>query len=241
MKIWTCVSSPRSGPRNAWMRIKNVNGASVWAKFGIFSAPSKWFPVAIGDLEETWLSQYDPATKQQSVEWRHIGSPRPKKFRVRKSAGKVLASILLGIKTASSSLIIFQRTKLSTWSITHLCWCNWRTFWRRNTAGMSPSGSCICTTMPGSPGTCNPEETGLPELPLSWSPTLFSGSGPDGLQPIPWTERTIELSPFFVRRGGHSCRRDVAVRTIFWFFLSVLQKLEQRAKKYIELRGEYVE
>jgi len=27
------------------------------------------------------------------MEWRHNGSPRPKKFRVQKSAGKVLASI----------------------------------------------------------------------------------------------------------------------------------------------------
>jgi len=27
------------------------------------------------------------------MEWRHSGSPRPKKFRVQKSAGKVLASI----------------------------------------------------------------------------------------------------------------------------------------------------
>jgi len=30
---------------------------------------------------------------QQSMEWRHSGSPRPKKFRVQKTAGKVLASI----------------------------------------------------------------------------------------------------------------------------------------------------
>ena len=35
----------------------------------------------------------DPETKQQSVEWRHSGSPPPKKFRVQKSGGKVLASI----------------------------------------------------------------------------------------------------------------------------------------------------
>jgi len=27
------------------------------------------------------------------MEWRHSGSPRPKKFRVQKSAGKVVASI----------------------------------------------------------------------------------------------------------------------------------------------------
>jgi len=29
------------------------------------------------------------------MEWRHSGSPRPKKLRVQKSAGKVLASIFL--------------------------------------------------------------------------------------------------------------------------------------------------
>jgi len=42
-------------------------------------------------MNETWLYHYDPETKQQSMEWRHSGSPRPKKFRVQKSAGKVLA------------------------------------------------------------------------------------------------------------------------------------------------------
>jgi len=44
-------------------------------------------------MDETWLYHYDPETKQQSVEWRHGGSPRPKKFRVQNSVGKVLASI----------------------------------------------------------------------------------------------------------------------------------------------------
>ena len=27
-------------------------------------------------MEETWLYHYDPETKQQSMEWRHSGSPR---------------------------------------------------------------------------------------------------------------------------------------------------------------------
>jgi len=44
--------------------------------------------------DETWLYHYDPETKQQWIEWQHSGSPRPKKFRVQKSAGKVLASIV---------------------------------------------------------------------------------------------------------------------------------------------------
>jgi len=29
-------------------------------------------------LDETWLYHYDPETKQQSMEWRHSGSPRAK-------------------------------------------------------------------------------------------------------------------------------------------------------------------
>ena len=33
-------------------------------------------------MDETWLYHYDPETKQQSMEWRHSGSPRPKTFRV---------------------------------------------------------------------------------------------------------------------------------------------------------------
>ena len=97
-----------------------------------------------------------------------------------------------GIKTASSPLIIFQRAKLSTQRIIHLCWCNWRTFWRKNAAGWEghQGGLVLAWQWPSSQGTCNPEETGLPGLPVSWSPTLFSGSGPVGLPPVPWTEKT---------------------------------------------------
>jgi len=47
-------------------------------------------------MDKTWLYHYDPETKKQSMEWRHRGSPCPKKFRVQKSAGKDLASIFLG-------------------------------------------------------------------------------------------------------------------------------------------------
>jgi hypothetical protein len=43
-------------------------------------------------------------------------------------------------------LIIFQRAKLSTRSITYLCWCIWKTFWRKIAAVSSPSGSYSCTS-----------------------------------------------------------------------------------------------
>ena len=53
-------------------------------------------------------------------------------------------------------LIIFQRAKLSTRSITHLCWCSWRTFWRKNAAVRSPRGSCSCMTVPRLTGRLQP-------------------------------------------------------------------------------------
>ena len=74
-------------------------------------------------LDETWLYHYDPETEQQSMEWRHSGSPAPKNSECKNPLGK-FSPRFFGIKTASSSLIIFQRAKLLTWSITHLCWCN---------------------------------------------------------------------------------------------------------------------
>jgi len=47
----------------------------------------------LATIEETWLYHYDPETKHQSMQWRHSGLSRSKKFRVQKSAGKFLASI----------------------------------------------------------------------------------------------------------------------------------------------------
>jgi len=73
-------------------------------------------------------------------------------------------------------------------------------------------------------GSCSSEGTGLPGLPKSWLPTLFPGSGPVGLPPVPWTEKIIDSWPFFVRSGGHCCRGDLVGQTNFWFFFWVACK-----------------
>jgi len=238
MKIWTCGSSPQSGSRNAWTRIKKVNGASRLSNFwNIFGRDPNDFLSRLVTMNETWL-YHDPETKQQSIEWWHTGSPRPKKFRVQKSAGKVLASIrFFGIKTVSSSLIIFHKAKLWTRSITHLYWCIWRTFWRKNAAGSSPRGSCTCTTVPRLTGQLQPRKN-WPSSVLITHPILRIWPRRTTTCSLDW-KITIERSPFFVLRG-HCCRGDLVGRKIFWIFLSGLQNLEQRAKQCIDLLGEYV-
>ena len=76
---------------------------------------------------------------------------------------------------------------------------------------------------------------------MSSSPTLFPGPGPVGLPPVPWTEKQLK-GPLF------SSDVEVIAAAETWldgqsseFFFEWLAKLEQRAKKCIELRGEYVE
>jgi len=86
-------------------------------------------------------------------------------------------------------------------------------------------GLVLVRHCPGSPGTCISEETGLPGLPMSSSPTLFSEPSPVGLPPLPWTGKIIDRSPLFIRQEGHCCRGDLFGRTIFWFFFEWLAKV----------------
>ena len=45
---------------------------------------------ALVTCDESWIYCYDPETKRQSSQWKHAGSPRPKKARQRKSTHKLL-------------------------------------------------------------------------------------------------------------------------------------------------------
>jgi len=176
-------------------------------------------------MDETWLYHYDPETKQQSMEWWYSGLPHPKKFRVQKSTGKVLALIFWdqdGILLIDylpkgqtinaeyySSLLVQMKDILKEK-------CRWE---------CDQGGLVLAWQHSHSPGTCNPVQTGLPGLPMSWSPTLFSGSGSVGIPSVPWTEKKIERQPFFVQCGGHSCCVDLVGWTTFWIFFKWLAKV----------------
>ena len=138
-------------------------------------------------MDKTCSYRYDPQAKQQTMYWRHRGLPSPKKIPSVQSAENSSPGFF-GNKTASSSLIIFQSARIATRCITHPCWCNWGTFWRENPLGFSPMWFCSCTTMHRFTGHLQPRKTSLPEHPISWPPTIFSGSGPVGLPPPTWSE-----------------------------------------------------
>ena len=49
-------------------------------------------------VDETWVHYYEPENKAQSRQWVGPGSPRPKKFKMQSSAGKVMATVFLDAK-----------------------------------------------------------------------------------------------------------------------------------------------
>jgi histone-lysine N-methyltransferase SETMAR len=43
--------------------------------------------------DESWAHHYEAETKRQSMQWHHLGSPSPKKFKCSQSAGKVMITV----------------------------------------------------------------------------------------------------------------------------------------------------
>ena len=183
-----------------------------------------------------------PGDKERINGVAHSGTPRPQKFRVQKSAGKFLASNLFRTRQhtphwLSSNGPNYQQGVLliSAGAI------EGHFEGKTQTAGRSPRGSCSCTTMP--------QLTVHLQTRRNWRPWASNVLITHPILQI-WPRRnttcslelkTIECSPFFVRRGGNCCRGHLVGRTTYWFSLISLQKLVQRAKKCVKPRGEHVE
>ena len=201
----------------------------VWATFGIFSARSKWFPV--GRDWWTWTKPgYITMTRRQSNnQWSGGIAAHP-------TPPQKIPSAKIRWK---SSLLDFFRSRRHT---PHWLSSKGPTYQRRvllvsadategHFEGKTPQedhqgGLVLARQCLGSPGTCNAEETGIPGLPMSWTPTLFSRSGPVGLPPVRWIEKQL--------KGRHfSSDAEVISAAETWLdgqppdiFLSILQKLE---------------
>lgn len=51
--------------------------------------------------DEVWLHHFDPETKQQSIEWHHVSSPKTKKALT--STGKVMGTVSWDIEGFSGT------------------------------------------------------------------------------------------------------------------------------------------
>jgi len=180
-------------------------------------------------MDETWLCHYDPETKRQSVEWRHSGSPRPKKFRVQKSAVKVLATIFFWDQDGILLIDYLPNGQTINAECYSSLLVQMKDVLKENAAGRSRTGPCSCTAMPRLTGHLQPRRnwpTWASNVLLT-HPILRIWPRQTTTCSLDW-KKTIERSPFFVRRGDRCCRGDLVGRTTFWILFEFLAKV--RAK-----------
>ena len=78
----------------------------------VYIANPEDFHTRLVTEDETWLHHWNPDTKKESMQWKHPGSPQPKKFLTQPSASKVMAMvfwdskgiILIDYKPAGTSI-----------------------------------------------------------------------------------------------------------------------------------------
>ena len=247
MKIWQCESSPLSGSWNAWTRIKNVYGASRLEQLLEFlGARSKWFPIGRDWWPWTKPGYITMTQRQSNNQWSGgiaTHSSPPQKFRVQKSARKVLTCLdFLGSRRhppdwSFSKGPNYQREVLliSSGAIEgHL-------------EGKTPLGGKVTK------GVLLAHDNAPVDRALATQKKMaYLGfqcldhphSSPDLGQPDYHLFPGLKEKQLNIRHFWSDVEVIAVAET--WldgqlsdFFLSGLQKLEQGANRFIELRGEY--
>jgi len=117
-------------------------------------------------MDETWLYRYDPETKQQSMEWRNSGSPQPKIFRVQKSTGKVLASIFWD-RDGIFLIDYLPKGQIINAEYYSSLLMQLKDILKEKRRGkFTKAVLFLHDNAPAQRGKCNPEENGLPGLPM---------------------------------------------------------------------------
>ena len=71
------------------------------------------FLLRLVTVGETWFHYYEPENKAQSRQWVGPGSPRPKKFKIQPSAGKVIATVVWDAKSVIMLDFLPKRSTIS--------------------------------------------------------------------------------------------------------------------------------
>jgi len=175
-------------------------------------------------MDETWLYHCDPETKQQSMEWRHSGPPRPKKFQVQKSDRKILASIFWD---QNGILLIDYLPKGQTINAQYYSslLVQLKDILKVKRRGKVTKGFLFLHyNAPAHRPLATQKKLAYLVFQCLDHPRYFPDLVPSDYHLFPGLKKTIERSPFFVRRGGHCCRGHLVGRTTFWIFFWVVYK-----------------
>jgi hypothetical protein len=152
--------------------------------------------------------------KQQSMEWRHSGSTHPKKFRVQKPAGNIFTSIF-GDQDGILHTVYLPKGQTINAEYYPSLLVQLKNILKEKRRGKFTKGVLFLhnNAMVQRALATQKKLTYLGFNVLITHPILQIW--PIRLLHVSWAEKTIEMSPFFVRHGGHSCRGDLAGWTTF--------------------------
>ena len=220
MKIWTCGVSPQSGPRNARTRIKTVNGANHVSDFYIFSARSKYFPVGRDWWPWTKPGYITMNRRQNNNQWSGgIASHRAPIISECKNTLENFSLRFLGSRRHPTHWLSSKRPNYQRGVLLIFAGSIEGHFGGKTPREVHQGGLVLVRQCPGSPDTGNPEETGLPGLPVSYRPPCSPDLAPSDYHLFPGLKITMESWPFFFRRGSHFCRGDPVGWKNLGFFL----------------------
>ena len=118
-------------------------------------------------MDETWLYRFGPETKQQSVEWWHSGSPCPKNIPNAKIRWKSSRLDFLGSRRHPPNLLSSKGPNYQLGVLLISAGATEEHFEGKMPREGHQGGLVLARQCPGSLGTCNTEESGLPGLLLS--------------------------------------------------------------------------
>ena len=161
------------------------------------------------------------------MECRHSGSARPKNPECKNPLEK-FSPRCFGIKTVSSSLIIFQRAKLPTRSIYYSSpLVQLKDILKEKCCGkVIKRVLFLHDNAPTHRALATQNKLAYLGFQCLDHPPCSPDLAPSDYHLFPGLKKTIERSQFFARRGGHCCRGDLVGRTTFRiFFLSGFAKV----------------
>jgi len=176
------------------------------------------------------------------MESRHNDSPRPQKILVQKSAGKVLASIFWDQDGILLSDYVPKGQTINAEYYLSLP-VQLKDILKEKRRGKVIKGACSCTTMPRLTGNLQPRRNWT-----TWASRVTITHPTLRIWPRRTTTCSLDWKNYRKFVIFRPTRRSLLPRRPGWTdnllnlsFLSGLQKLEQWAKKCIELRREYIE
>ncbi|KFD68770.1 hypothetical protein M514_02755, partial [Trichuris suis] len=191
--------------------------------------------------DEVWLCHYDPESEQQSRQWKHVNSPRPKRARLEPRLGKILATIFWD---AEGILLIdyMEDGGTSRANTMQIYSSNFVSKSKKNAVETCPAKCCCCTT------TLQLTEQRWRSLPLSsvdWArlithPIVRTLIAPSDYFLFGNLKQHLRGTVFSDDSEPKSAVQDYLNSRDKNFFLNGLMNLKSRGEKCIEVEGHYI-